>query len=275
MLFTPDPIAFTIFGLDIRWYAVLICISMITGTAIGYKRAPLYGIKSDDLLDMVLVSIPAAIVGLRVWYVAFNLENYHSFYDVINLRAGGLAIHGGLIFGMVAAFIMCRIKKISPFEVFDLAFPCIALGQAIGRWGNFFNQEAYGTTTDLPWAISIDGVKVHPTFLYESVWCLLLFIGLSIFAKHRKFSGQIFCLYLIFYSLERFFVEQLRTDSLLAGPSKLTDALLFSGLDPSNVPGVIHIGQFLIYPFRTAQLISLAAIIAALIIYKVRTPNKK
>ncbi len=275
MLFTPEPVAFTIFGFDIRWYAILICTGMIAATALGYKRAPRYGISSDDLLDIVLISIPAAIIGLRVWYVAFNLEHYHSFYDIINLRAGGLAIHGGLIFGMTAAFIMCRIKKISAFEIFDLAVPCIALGQAIGRWGNFFNQEAYGTPTDLPWAINIDGINVHPTFLYESIWCLLLFIGLSLFSKHRKFSGQIFCLYLIFYSLERFFVEQLRTDSLLAGSTKLTEKLFLSGLDPSDIPGVLHIGSFLIYPFRTAQFISFAAIISALILYKIRSSHDR
>ena len=124
-----------------------------------------------------------------LWYVLFNWEYYHSFFDVINIRAGGLAIHGGLIFGAVTAVLMCRKKRCSPLDVLDVAFPCIALAQAIGRWGNFFNQEAHGTPTDLPWAITIDGVKVHPTFLYESLWCLMLFFLLSYIDREKAISG--------------------------------------------------------------------------------------
>lgn len=267
MNFTPNPVAFTIFGLEIRWYALLICAGMILGTAIAMHRAPRRGISQDDLLDAVLISLPVGIVGARAWYVIFEWENYHSFFDVINIRAGGLAIQGGLIFGIIAAFFVCRHKKISLLTLLDLTIPEVALAQAVGRWGNFFNQEAHGTATDLPWGIMIDGVRVHPTFLYESIWCLFLFILLSVADGRKNFRGQTFSLYLMLYSLERFFVEQLRTDSLLAGPSELVMPLKAAGYDPVSVPGVLHIGDFLIWPFRTAQFISLIAFIAGLIMY--------
>ena len=149
----PDPIAFTIFGIDIRWYGILIAFGMMTAVLISCKRAPRHGITDDDVLDLFI--------------------------------------------------------------------PSVALAQAIGRWGNFFNGEAHGGPTDLPWGILVDGVKVHPTFLYESIWCVILFIALSYYDRHiRTANGQTFSLYLIFYSLERFFVEALRTDSLMIGPFK-------------------------------------------------------
>lgn len=264
MNFTPDPVAFTVFGLDIRWYAVLICTGILLAGFLAVRRAPSHGITPDDILDIILVSVPVGIVGARLWYVLFNWEYYHSFYDVINTRAGGLAIHGGLIFGALAAILMCRRKKCSPLDVLDVAFPCIALAQAVGRWGNFFNQEAHGTPTDLPWAITIDGVKVHPTFLYESLWCLMLFFLLSYFDRRRRFRGETLMLYGVLYSFERFFVEQLRTDSLLTGPADQVTGLIRVGYDPAQVEGVLHAGDFLIFPFRTAQFISLAAFIACL-----------
>ena len=267
--YSPDPVAFTVFGIGIRWYAILVCAGMILGTLIALKRSPSRGISRDDLLDIVLIALPAGIIGARAWYVIFEWENYHSFFEVINTRAGGLAIQGGLIAGLTAACLVCRYKRIPILAVLDLAVPSIALGQAIGRWGNYFNQEAHGTPTDLPWAIVIDGVKVHSTFLYESLWCLVLFIVLSVVDRRKKFQGQTLCLYMIFYSLERFFVEQLRTDSLLAGPSDLVLPLKTAGYDPSLVDGVLHLGRFLIYPFRTAQFISLAAIIVFTILYSV------
>lgn len=267
MNFTPDPVAITIFGLDIRWYAVLICTGMMLAVFLTLRNAPRHGINPDDMLDVALVCLPSAIVGLRVWYVAFNWENYDSLYDILNFRAGGLAIHGGLIFGFASAYLVCRHKKLDFISGADLVVPGIALGQAIGRWGNFFNQEAYGTPTDLPWAITIDGVKVHPTFLYESLWCLALFILLSWVDRHRKFNGETLSLYLMLYSVERFLVEQLRTDSLLAGPAEQVQALQQAGFDPTGIDGVLHLGNFLIYPFRTAQLVSLAAIVAGAVLF--------
>lgn len=274
MNFTPDPVAFTVFGLEIRWYAVLICIGIILAVVITGAKAPSRGISKDDLLDIILISVPVGIIGARVWYVLFNLENYHSFLDMINIRNGGLAIHGGLIFGFAAALIMCRKKGINPLNAFDTAVPCIALAQAIGRWGNFCNGEAYGSPTDLPWAITIDGVTVHPTFLYESLWCFFLFIFLSAKDKNKAFNGQTFCLYGILYSAERFFVEQLRTDSLLAGPKDMVVALKAAGYDPNLVEGVVHAGDILIMPFKTAQFISIASIVILTAAYSILKRKK-
>ena len=267
MDFTPNPVAFTLFGLDIRWYALLICAGMIIGSVIAYRRCPQRGIKPDDLLDTLLFSIPAGIVGARAWYVFFNRAYYHTFFDIINTRAGGLAIHGGLIFGILTAYLVCRCKKIGFLNMIDTAIPCVALAQAIGRWGNFFNSEAHGGPTDLPWGIMVDGVKVHPTFLYESIWCLMLFFVLSFIDKRKSFNGQTVCLYAILYSFERFFVEELRTDSLLIGPKSLVTALQKAGYDPTAVDGVLHIGNFLVFPAKTAQVISLLAIIIASVLY--------
>ena len=217
----PDPIAFEIAGIEIRWYGILIALGMLIAVLLSCKRAAYHNLKEDDVLDVALWSIPIGVIGARLYYVLFNLKYYNSLSEAFNIRAGGLAIHGGLIFGITTAIIVCRFKKINPLNMIDLMIPTVALAQAIGRWGNFFNGEAHGGPTNLPWGIIVDGVKVHPTFLYESIWCLLLFIGLSYFDKYkRRAHGQTFALYCIFYSIERFFVESLRTDSLMIGPFK-------------------------------------------------------
>ena len=217
----PDPIAFSIFGIDIRWYGILIAAGMLTAVLISCKRAPSHGLKDDDVLDMALWMLPAGVIGARVYYVLFNLDYYKSLSSMLDIRSGGLAIHGGLIFGMIAVWLVCRHKKIDTLNMLDLIAPSVALAQAIGRWGNYFNGEAHGGPTDLPWGILVDGVKVHPTFLYESIWCVILFIALSYFDKNKRTAhGQTLALYFIFYSLERFCVEALRTDSLMIGPFK-------------------------------------------------------
>lgn len=217
----PNPIAFEIFGVGIRWYGILIALGMIIAVLISCRRAPRHGLTDNDVLDLALWMLPAGVIGARVYYIIFNLRYYPTLADMLNIRAGGLAIHGGLIFGMIALIAVCRHKKISVLNMADLVIPTVALAQAIGRWGNFFNGEAHGGPTDLPWGIIVDGVKVHPTFLYESIWCVLLFIALSYFNNNKRTAdGQTLALYLIFYSLERFFVEALRTDSLMIGPFK-------------------------------------------------------
>ena len=182
--------------------------------------------------------LPIGVIGARIYYVIFNLDMYHTLGEALNIRNGGLAIHGGLLFGMATVIIICRHKKISALNTLDLFIPTVALAQSIGRWGNYFNGEAHGGPTDLPWGILVDGVKVHPTFLYESLWCLFLFFFLSWWDRNRRQGyGQTFALYGILYSIERFFVESLRTDSLMIGP------------------------------FKQAQVISICAIIASVILY--------
>ena len=234
----PEPVAFTIFNIDIMWYAVLITTGMVLAVLISCKRAPRHDLDSDQVLNFVIICIPSAIIGARLYYVIFNWSWYAGdFMKIINIREGGLAIHGGLLFGFGAAVILCYLWKVRPLNALDLVAPAVALAQSIGRWGNYFNSEAHGGPTDLPWAVIIDGVPCHPTFLYESIWCFLLFIVLIYVDNKRKFEGQTILLYGMLYSLERFFVEGLRTDSLMIGP------------------------------FRQAQVISIVIIIVCIIAY--------
>lgn len=222
----PDPVAFSIFGIDIMWYGILVGTAIIIAVVICYKRAPLHGIKSENILDFAIWLIPFSVVGLRAYYVIFNWKIYAGdIKKIFDIRSGGLAIHGGIIAGIIVALFICRHYKIKFIELADLVFPAVALAQSIGRWGNFFNSEAHGGPTDLPWAILVDGEYVHPTFLYESLWCFGLFIFLIWLDRRRSFPGQIACLYGMLYSLERGFVEQLRTDSLMIGPYKQAQVL--------------------------------------------------
>lgn len=222
----PNPIAFTIAGIDIRWYGILIGIAFLLAIYISYRRAPRFDIVQDDILDLTIFLIPLSIIGARAYYVIFSYDNYRGdFIQMLNLRAGGLAIHGGIIAGVIVSYIVARHKKIKFPKLADLIMPQVALAQSIGRWGNFFNSEAHGGPTDLPWAINVYGEKVHPTFLYESIWCLLIFIFLVKISKKRKFDGQIALLYAMLYSFERFWVEGLRTDSLMIGQFRQAQVL--------------------------------------------------
>ena len=226
----PDPIAFTLFGIDVRWYGLLIGFGFLLAILLSYKRAPKYGIKEDHVLDFALFMIPAAVIGARAYYVIFNWDYYGGdFSRILDIRSGGLAIHGGLIAGILVALAVCKYHEIKFGDLADLCLPTVALAQSIGRWGNFFNSEAHGGPTDLPWAIYVDGQYVHPTFLYESIWCFALFLFLMFYMeKRRRFSGQLGLLYGALYSLERIFVEQLRTDSLMLGPFKQAQVLSFT-----------------------------------------------
>lgn len=220
VMIAPDRVAFTIFGLDVMWYGLLIGGGFLLAALIAYKRAPKHGIKPDFILDLVIWMVPAAIIGARAYYVIFSWEDFSGDWSkIFDVRSGGLAIHGGLILCFLVGYFVCRHCKQSFIATADLAAVVIPLAQAIGRWGNFFNEEAHGGPTDLPWAQIINGVGYHPTFLYESIWCFLLFLFLLWFDNHRRsFDGQIICLYMMLYSVERFFVEGLRTDSLMIGP---------------------------------------------------------
>ena len=219
-MIAPDRIAFSIFGIDVMWYGTLIGIGFILAIMISYYRASKFNIDPDFILTLTIWIIPCALIGARAYYVLFNWERYAGdFSAIINVRAGGLAVHGGLILCFIVGYMLCKYYKEKFLDVADLVAPVIALAQSIGRWGNFFNEEAHGYATDLPWAQIINGIGYHPTFLYESIWCFLLFIFLMWFSNNKRaFSGQIICLYAILYSVERFFVESFRTDSLMIGP---------------------------------------------------------
>ncbi len=223
---TPNPIAFTLFGLDIRWYGIIIAAAILIAGTWACRRAPKHNLTGDSLVDILLFSVPAGLLGARMYYVAFRWSYYSQHIgQILNYRAGGLAIHGGLLGACLAAYLVCRYKKVDFLDALDLCVPAIALAQAIGRWGNYFNSEAHGGPTNLPWAITVDGVSVHPTFLYESLWCLFLFFFLQYMDEGRTFVGKTTSLYLILYSLERFCVEALRTDSLMIGPFKQAQVL--------------------------------------------------
>ncbi|MDO5708029.1 MAG: prolipoprotein diacylglyceryl transferase [Andreesenia angusta] len=225
-----NPVAFEIFGFKIMWYGVLIGLAVVIGAIIATREAKRKGYDENTVLDLLLFAIPSALIGARLYYVIFSWELYRDNpISALNFRHGGLAIHGGLIGAVLASYIYCRVKNIKFLDIADIMAPCIILGQSIGRWGNYINQEAYGGPTDLPWAIEVDGMKVHPTFFYESVWDFTIFLFLYFYMrKNKKFDGQIFSLYLILYSLGRFFIEGLRTDSLMLGPIRVAQLISLS-----------------------------------------------
>ncbi|SHE55764.1 prolipoprotein diacylglyceryl transferase [Alkalibacter saccharofermentans] len=231
----PDPIAFSLFGLEVRWYGILISSAILIGILIATHRGKKQGIISDDILDIVLVSIPAAMIGARLYYVAFKLDYYLANpKEIFMIWEGGLAIHGGLIGAFLTGYVVCRVKKLKFTKVLDVFAPAFPLGQSIGRWGNYFNQEAYGAETDLPWAITVmDPVKgliqVHPTFLYESIWNLLV-LGIVLFYEKtkKKFDGELILIYGIYYSAGRFFIEGLRTDSLMFMNMRVAQLISFA-----------------------------------------------
>ena len=239
-------VAFSIFGLDIMWYGVLMASAMILCVFLALKEGKRVKISEDDILNLAIIAIPCGLLGARLYYVIFNWSWYSQHMsEILNFRGGGMAIHGALIGGILAGFIYTKIKKINFFKMADTVMIGIPLGQAIGRWGNYINGEAHGGPTSLPWGIMVDGVKVHPTFLYESIWDLGIFIFLWFFRKHKKYEGQLAIYYLILYSLGRFFIEGLRTDSLMIGP------------------------------LRMAQVISITTIIVCLILHKILSKKNK
>ena len=216
MEFNIDPVAFSIFGIDIMWYAILITTGIILGLYFVSKLAVVKNLDKEMPSDLLLWVLVPAILGARLYYIIFSWDYYSKNpSEIIMIRNGGLAIYGGLLTAFLITYIYSKKKNISFLTILDVFAPGIALGQAIGRWGNFINKEAYGRATDLPWAIIIDGQKVHPTFLYESLGDFIIFIVLyNLCKKNRNENGTIIALYFILYGILRFFVEGLRTDSL-------------------------------------------------------------
>lgn len=232
-------VQFKLFGVPftIKWYGVLITIGIMLAILYGLHRAKDFGIDKDAMIDIALVTIPIAFVGARLYYVLFSADLADYLADpitILQIWKGGLGIYGGIIFAFLFGPLVCRWRKQSPLAMMDIASIGFLIGQAWGRWGNFFNQEAFGGNTDLPWAMTGDMIQagihgsgydttlpVHPTFLYESLWCVLGFVVLHVISKRfYKFKGQIFCCYAIWYGLGRFFIEATRTDSLMIGAMK-------------------------------------------------------
>lgn len=231
-----DRVAFEIFGFKIYWYAVLIVCGLLIAMFIASVLLKKRGYKSDLVLDYALGVLPLAIIGARIYYVLFSLERYNTFWDVINIREGGLAIYGGVIGGALGVLLVSAIKKFKFNNILDVAdsiVPGLILAQAIGRWGNFFNQEAYGNpVTDpnwqfFPYAVEIGGQHYQATFFYESFFNFLGFVFLLLIALRLsgKYKGLTACLYFVWYGIVRTFVEGLRSDSLYWGSIRVSQLL--------------------------------------------------
>ncbi|NLA85050.1 MAG: prolipoprotein diacylglyceryl transferase [Clostridiales bacterium] len=229
-----NPIAFRIFGQPIYWYGILISIGVLLGIVLALRNAKYFDIDQDSIIDMALLAIPLAIVGARLYYVIFEWEQYRdNIWSIFNIRKGGLAIFGGVIGGALGVIIYSRRKKLSFWDLADICAPSLILGQAIGRWGNYINQEAYGFAVNNPewqWfpaAVYIDATQQWhlATFFYESFWNFIVFFILMSYRKYRIRNGEIFLLYLVLYSFGRFFIEGLRTDSLYIGTIRVSQLL--------------------------------------------------
>jgi len=217
-------------SLEIRWYGVLMAVSVLVGTYLALTEAKRRGLHEDHVYNLALIGAPLGWIGARIWYVVWNWDYYsQNLKEIPAIWHGGLAFHGGILTAIIVGFVYTRVKELSFWQLADLFAPSIILGQAIGRWGNYFNQEAYGYPTNLPWAMYIDGAWRHPTFLYESIWDFGVFIYLWLIRKKQKYAGEIFLKYLLWYSVGRFIVEGFRMDSFWVGPFRL-EQLLSIGL---------------------------------------------
>ena len=244
-------IAFSLGSIEIYWYAVIIATGFMLAMLFAFKNAKRFGIDSDRIVDVIVFAMILGIVGARAYYVAFQWDMYKdNLIEIFNIRGGGLGFYGGIIGGMLGLAVGCKLRdqKILPF--LDLAGGAVLIGQGIGRWGNFVNSEAFGCNTNLPWgmtspkiaayiarhseetmgAVMDPNLPVHPTFLYESLWCALGLLVFCYVMKKRKFDGEMFLFYLGWNGFGRMLIEGLRTDSLMIGPfriSQLLGAIMF------------------------------------------------
>ena len=243
-----------VFGFEIAYYGIIIGCAILIGFLIAAHEAKRTRQNPEDYLDMGIIGVIAGIVGARVYFVIFSWDMYKdNLLEIFNTRHGGLAIYGGVIGAVLAVFIMARVKRLSSFQILDTVALAILNGQMLGRWGNFFNREAFGEYTDSLFAMRlpldavrsgdvtermmehlevIDGVsyiQVHPTFLYESLWCAVLLILLVLYRKHKKYEGELFLLYIFGYALGRVWIEGLRTDQLLLPGIRLPVSQLLAG----------------------------------------------
>jgi len=240
----------TIFGFEIAYYGMAVALGMLVGVMLAYNEAKKTGQNAEQYIDVAMVSISSAIVGARLYYVIFSWQDYqNNLLDIFNLRKGGLAIYGGVIMAVFGVYIFSKIKKLSFWQLVDTACIGLVMGQIIGRWGNFFNREAFGGYTDSIFAMQlpynavyssditlelasnmkvingIEYIQVHPTFLYEMLWNVGVFIILMLYKKRKKFAGEVFMLYLAGYGLGRAWIEGLRTDQLLLFGVPVSQAL--------------------------------------------------
>ena len=244
-----DPTAFSVGGIDIQWYGVIIVTGLILALLYVLPRMKRFGLDADRAIDAIIGGVIGGIIGARAYYVLLRWDEYKGdLKAILNTRNGGLAIYGGLIGAILVGLVICKVRKVKMLPMLDIVSLGFLIGQGIGRWGNFVNQECFGSNTD--WLLSMTGGRiqntiieqtslggemningnatmmwnmgVHPCFFYESMGCLLGFLVLSFWSKRRKYDGQIFLMYLAWYGTVRFFIEGLRTDSLMAGSLKFS-----------------------------------------------------
>lgn len=244
---TINPTAFTIGGHPFAWYGIIIAAGFLLAFLYVMKSCRKFHMDADKFVDVVIVGIIGGIIGARLYYVLFDASNQYvnNPVSILYIWNGGLGIYGGIIGGLLCGALMAKIRKLSIPAVLDMASLGFLIGQCIGRWGNFVNQEAFGTGTDLPWRMvsentaAVSTTGVHPCFLYESLWCLIGLALLHIFSrKFRRYDGQVFLLYSLWYGFGRFWIEGLRTDSLIT-------------------PNI---------PLRVSQLVAAVAVIASIIL---------
>ncbi len=224
--------AITIGNFPVYWYGIIIAIGLVLAVIYGIFESKRVGLDSDDFYNMLIIAIPVAIICARIYYVIFSWDMYKDdILSVFNIRNGGIAIYGGIIGAAAVVYFYCRRKKISVGLVLDVLAVGLLIGQAVGRWGNFVNGEAFGCETTLPWAMTITNngkivaEGVHPTFLYESLWN---FIGIGVLLAYKKikvFNGEIFSVYMIWYGFGRMLIEGLRSDSLYLGFFRVSQLL--------------------------------------------------
>lgn len=249
-----NPVAFNIFGFPVYWYGVIIGSAVICGLLIALKEAKRTGQNPEDYTDFLLYALIAALIGARTYYVIFSWESYKdNLLKIFAFREGGLAIYGGVLSAIAVAWIFTKKRKLSFGLLADTAAPSLILGQAIGRWGNFFNQEAFGRYTDSIFAMrlmrdnvgqhltedilnnisiynGIEYIQVHPTFLYESLWNFGIFLFLLWYRRRKRFTGEVFVMYLAGYGCGRIWIEGLRTDQLIIGNTGIAVSQLLSGI---------------------------------------------
>jgi len=278
--FALNRVAFTILGRPIYWYGIIIGCGFLLAVMLCSRWAPRFGISSDNVMDLLIAAVPMALIGVRAYYVVFNLDLYRradgslDWGAIVRFSDGGLAIYGAIIASAIVLLIFCRVKKLSFLAFADLGVHGLLIGQCIGRWGNFMNVEAYGGLTQLPWRMCSESIAnqlwsqglleseeayfaildgtlgVHPTFFYESMWNLVGIFLIYVMGRYaRKFDGQLFLTYLFWYGTGRFWIEGLRTDSLY-----------FFGLELFGIP------------LRTSQMVALASAVVggALLVWQLR-----
>ena len=238
-----NPVAFNIANFEIRWYGILIVLGIFIGMFIAYYNSNKLNLDFEKIIDGFLVAFPCAIVGARAYYVFFEFDNFkNNIWSIFNLRTGGLAIHGGLIGALIGTIIYCKFKKIEMMKYLDVVAPSLILAQAIGRWGNFMNGEAHGDVVSYEFiskfpefiqkGMYLDGHYYNPTFLYESMWNLIIFLILMIILHKKKSNENVVVIasYAVLYSVGRLFIESLRTDSLMIGNIRIAQFMSILGV---------------------------------------------